>query len=136
MIRRPLLALASFAGFSIAPAHAQATPQNWVGALNVPLRQTTGPSAPSGACAPALQTAMYSLQAFDATATGAAVQHGAIGRTMFGSADAANYILSEAAFDAVIGMFTRHDGCKTKNALRFAIGASSMFNALNAGSRP
>jgi len=77
-----------------------------------------------------LRDAMYASQVADALVTGTAVKHGATGRTMFGTANAAGYLVSSAAFDALIGAFTRRVSWRTKSVIDFALGSSALLNAM------
>lgn len=83
-----------------------------------------------------LRFGMYAAQTADAFATGAAVRHGAIGRTPFGTTDAPTALVTQAAFDALVGMLTRRSSCSTKNLIHAAIGGSALFNAFRTGSQP
>ncbi len=87
---------------------------------------------PAETC-PALQPvrfAMYGAQVADALVTGAAVRHGSIGRTLFGTTTPPVALITEGAFDALVGALTRRSGCTAKTALSGAIGASAIVNAV------
>jgi hypothetical protein len=87
---------------------------------------------PSETC-PALQPvryAMYGGQVADAFVTGAAVRHGSIGRTLFGTTTTPVALLTQGAFDALVGALTRRSGCTAKTAISAAVGASAIVNAV------
>ncbi len=87
---------------------------------------------PSETC-PALQPvrfAMYGGQVADAFVTGAAVRHGSIGRTLFGTSTTPVALVTQGAFDALVGALTRRSGCTAKTASSGAIGASAIVNAV------
>ncbi len=87
---------------------------------------------PSESC-PALQPvryAMYGGQIADAFVTGAAVRHGSIGRTLFGTTTTPVALITQGAFDALVGALTRRSGCTAKTAISAAVGASAIVNAV------
>ncbi len=139
MMMKSLLALALLVGFSTSYASAQTTTApSRLANIDATLHRAIAQAQPMNGCSASrpLQLAMYSAQAVDALATGAAVQHGAVGRTPFGTTSVSTAILTQAAFDVIIGMFMRRASCSTKNAINVVIGGSAAFNALQAGSRP
>jgi len=78
-----------------------------------------------------LRVPMYGLQLSDAFATAAAVRGGASSRTPFGSNRSAfGYVVSESAFDAIVGAFTRHDSCGARNTITGIIEGSALLNKL------
>jgi hypothetical protein len=82
---------------------------------------------------PALQPvrcAMYGGQVADAFVTGAAVRHGSIGRTPFGTTTPPVALITQGAFDALVGALTRRWGCTAKIARSAAVGASAIANAV------
>jgi hypothetical protein len=87
---------------------------------------------PAETC-PALQPVrytMYSSQIVDAFVTGAAVRHGSIGRTPFGTTTTPVALLTQGAFDALVGALTRRSGCSVKTGISAAIGASAIVNSV------
>jgi hypothetical protein len=73
---------------------------------------------------------MYGAQIVDAFVTGAAVRHGSIGRTVFGTATTPVSLLTQGALDVVVGALTRRSGCVAKTAINGALGASAIVNAV------
>jgi hypothetical protein len=73
---------------------------------------------------------MYGGQVADAFVTGAAVRHGSIGRTLFGTTTTPVALITQGAFDALVGAFTRRSGCTAKTAISAAVGASAIVNAV------
>ncbi|HEX3468554.1 MAG TPA: hypothetical protein VHT05_10785 [Candidatus Elarobacter sp.] len=124
---------------SFAPAAADLpSPPQLLTQANAELHQAIGQTSSgsvtrSCSASPALRIATYSAQAVDGLVSGAAVRHGATGRALFGTASAATYLASEAAFDLVVGAFTRRASCGTKNAVTAVAGASAVLDATQAG---
>ena len=124
-----LLSCASL-GTSLAATNADPP---WMATLNAQVHAATlGPASPCRSNV-ALRNGMYAAQAADAFATGAAVKHGAIGRTPFGTTDAFTSLATQALFDIIVDRLTTHASCGTKNLLHAAIGGSAVFNAFAAG---
>ena len=140
MMKRALLALTMLAGLSVGNAMAKTTTDSTrAAAINADIQhaiaQVSAPTAVRCAASPTLRIAMYAAQATDGFTTGAAVQHGAIGRTPFGTTNVATALVTQAAFDTIVDLLTRHASCKTKDLIHAAIGGSALFNALQAGSQ-
>ena len=128
-----------FASLSIRNALAHTTTDPTRGAeINAQIHRAIAQVSPI-ACSSESRTlrfAMSAAQAIDAFATGAAVRHGAIGQTPFGTTNASTALVTQAAFDAIVDLLARHASCKTKDLIHAAIGGSALFNALQSGSQP
>jgi len=139
MMKRALLALTLSAGLSIGNASAQTTTDPaQMAEINAQIHQAIAQVSPAASCRESrtLRFGMYAAQVINTLATGAAVQHGAVGRTPFGTTNAPTALVTQAAFDAIVGMLTRRGSCKTKDLVDVAIGGSALFNTLKAGSQP
>ena len=138
MMKRAFLALTMLVGVSLGTASAETTGTMLAGAIDANIRNAVAQVSPQArTCTPSqtLRIAMYAAQAADAFTTGAAVQHGAIGRTPFGTKQTPTAFVTQAALDTVVDLLTRHTSCQTKNFIHAAIGGSALFNALHVGNK-